>query len=226
MSPSLHAGGDERDRVRDDLRTGTGRPVRAAWVALAGVTMIVVAGCGDTGRVSSPGPSSAAGAVADQPHTRFDVLFAFDIIDHSGQAVALSNSTTVKQGIAPEIRDIARQISAGSTTYVNELQALLVDWGFTPMTVGPRPAAGKPNVAVAPGEYPLAVDADVRRVTGATGTGAAGQYLELMIRQHRFTISAARDQLEAGSNPRAMAIARSLIESQQSEISVMETLQP
>ena len=70
------------------------------------------------------------------------------------------------------------------------------------------------------------MDADVRRVTGATGTGAAGQYLELMIRQHRFTISAARDQLEAGSNPRAMAIARSLIESQQSEISVMETLQP
>ncbi|MGP4056704.1 DUF305 domain-containing protein [Mycolicibacterium austroafricanum] len=153
-------------------------------------------------------------------------MFAFDIIDHSGQAVVLSNSTTVKQGIAPEIRDIARQISVSSTTYVNELQALLVDWGFTSMTGGPRPAADKPNVPVAAGEHPLAVDADVRRVTSATGAGAAGQYLELMIRQHRFTISAARDQLEAGSNPRAMAIARSLIESQQREISVMETLQP
>jgi uncharacterized protein (DUF305 family) len=226
MSPSLHAGGDERDGVRDDPRTVTGRPVRAAWAVLAGVAMIVVAGCGDGDRVSSPGPSSAAVAVAEQPHTRFDVLFARDIIDHSAQAVSLSNQMIVKQGVEPEIRDIARRISASSTTYVNELQALLVDWGFTPMTVGPRPAAGKPNVAVAPGEHPLAVDADVRRVISAAGAGASDQYLELMIRQHRFTISAARDQLQAGSNPPAMEIARSLIESQQFEISVMETLQP
>ncbi len=172
MSPSLHAGGDERDGVRDDPRTVTGRPVRAAWAVLAGVAMIVVAGCGDGGdRVSSPGPSSAAVAITEQAHTRFDVLFARDIIDHSAQAVALSNQTIGKQGVPTEISDIARRISANSTTHVNELQALLLDWGFAPpMTVGSRPPAAAPSVAVGPGEHPpLAVDADVGRLINATG---------------------------------------------------------
>ncbi|WP_234714146.1 MULTISPECIES: DUF305 domain-containing protein [Mycolicibacterium] len=210
--------------MRDDPRTVTGRPVRAAWAVLAGVAMIVVAGCGDGDRVSSPGPSSAAVAITEQAHTRFDVLFARDIIDHSAQAVALSNQTIGKQGVPTEISDIARRISANSTTHVNELQALLLDWGFAPMTVGSRPPAAAPSVAVGPGEHPLAVDADVGRLINATGVGAAGVYLELMIRQHRFTISVARDELQSGSNPGAIAIARSLIESQQFEISVMETL--
>lgn len=128
------------------------------------------------GRVSSPGPSSAAVAVADHPHTWFDVLFAFDAIDHSGQTVALSKPSTVKQGIAPEIRDIARRISASSTTYVNGLQALLVDWELAP-TIRRAPSCGGKPVAVAPGQHHFAVDADVRRVTSATGAGAACQYL-------------------------------------------------
>ncbi|MFS0901182.1 DUF305 domain-containing protein [Mycolicibacterium litorale] len=94
-----------------------------------------------------------------------------------------------------------------------------------PRTSSPGPAAEAPSVAVASGEHPLAADSDVRRVTGANGAGAAGPYLDVMIKQHRFTISAARDHLQAGSNPRAMANARSLIKGQQFEMSLMTPLQ-
>ena len=224
-SPSRRCGDAEIGCVRADLTTATGRRVRGVCAVLGVVITIPLAGCGDAERGSSPGLSSGAVAITEQAHTRFDVLFARDIIDHSAQAVALSNQTIGKQGVPTEISDIARRISANSTTHVNELQALLLDWGFAPMTVGSRPPAAAPSVAVGPGEHPLAVDADVGRLTNATGVGAAGVYLELMIRQHRFTISVARDELQSGSKPGAIAIARSLIESQQFEISVMETLQ-
>ena len=139
---------------------------------------------------------------------------------HSAQAVALSNQTIGKQGVPTEIRNTARRISASSTTHVNELQALLPDWGFPHDRRVPS-SGGRTSVAVGPGEHPLAVDADIRRLTNATRVGAAGVHLELMIRQHRFTISVARDERQSGSNPGAIAIARSLIESQPFKIPVV-----
>ncbi len=186
---------------------------------------IIITGCGDTERVSSQGSPSATTAIAEEAHIRFDVLFARDIIDHSAQAVALSNLVTAKESVAPEIIDIADRIAASSSRRTDELQALLLEWGFAAMTVSSAPPSATPSFPVQQGEHPLATDADFRRLTDAAGTRAADVYLELMIRQHQFTISAARDQIQSGSHPGATAIARSLIESQQTETSIMEALQ-
>ncbi|BBZ07709.1 MULTISPECIES: DUF305 domain-containing protein [Mycolicibacterium] len=49
---------------------------------------------------------------------------------------------TGKLGIAPEVSDIARRINTSSTTYVNELQSLLADWGSAPKNVEPRSCGG------------------------------------------------------------------------------------
>ena len=210
---------------RIDPATHTGRAARTAWVSLTLVTTMLMTGCGGANSLTSQPDLGGAPAVTEQSHTRSDVMFALDIIDHSAQAIALSNPAMSKQGIAPMVRDIAQRISATSTTNLNQLQTLLQEWGFAPPPVGQPPTAAAPSLPVAPGEHPLAVDADVRRAANATGPDAGGQYLDLMIRQHHFTISAARDQLQTGSNPRARAIARSLIERQQSEIVAMEALQ-
>ena len=210
---------------RIDPATHTGRAARTAWVSLTLVTTMLLTGCGGANTAASQPDSGGTPAVTEQSHTRSDVMFALDIIDHSAQAIALSNPAMSKQGIAPSVRDIAQRISATSTTNLKELQTLLREWGFASPPVGQPPTAQAPSIPVAPGEHPLAVDADVRRAASATGPDAGGQYLDLMIRQHRFTISAARDQLQSGSNPRARAIARSLIGRQQSEIVAMEALQ-
>lgn len=217
--------GARTTRARVDPATHTGRAARTAWVSLTLVTTMLLTGCGGANTVASQPDPGGAPAVTEQSHTRSDVLFALDIIDHSAQAIALSNSAMSKHGIAPMVRDIAQRIAAASTTNLLELKTLLQEWGFASPPVGQLPTAQAPSTPVTPGEHPLAVDADVRRAASATGPDAGGQYLDLMIRQHRFTISAARDQLQSGSNPRARAIARSLIERQQSEIVAMEALQ-
>ncbi|WP_317147713.1 DUF305 domain-containing protein [Mycobacterium sp. 29Ha] len=185
---------------------------------------IIVAGCGNTEGVSAQRPSTASVATAEEEHTRFDVLFARDIIDHSAQTIALSNLAIAKDGLAPEIVDIASRITDSSSRYSDELQALLLEWGFAPISADSAPPTGAPNLPVRPGEHPLASEIDFRYLAEAAQARAADMYLALMIRQHRFTISAARDQLQSGSHPGTMAIARSLVESQQAEISVMEAL--
>ena len=223
LCPCFHQR-DDALRVLEPT-TRTSGHLRGVLVAVAILMTTIVAGCSDTEDVSAQRPSDASVATAEEAHTRFDVLFARDIIDHSAQAVALSNLAVVKEAVAPEIVDIARRITASSSRRTDELQALLLDWGFAPMTVSSAPPASAPNLPIQPGEHPLASDVEFRRLTDATGALAGDVYLELMIRQHQFTISAARDQLQSGSHPCAMAIARSLVESQQAETSIMEALQ-
>lgn len=202
-----------------------GGKFRRLSVAFGILITIIVAGCVETEGVSAQRSSSTSVVTAEEAHTRFDVLFARDIIDHSAQAIALSNLAMVKDGLAPEIVAIAGRITADSSRRTDELQALLLAWGFAPMSASSAPPAGAQNLPVQPGEHPLATEVDFRRLRDAAGAHAAEVYLELMIRQHQFTMSAARDQLQSGSHPAAMAIARLLVESQEAETSVMEALQ-
>lgn len=200
---------------------------RRSWwsmVVLGALVICTVAGCTGSEGISSQAPSTAV-AIAEEAHTHVDVLFARDIIEHNAQAVALSDLIIVKEGVAPQVVDVARQIAASSTRRTNELQALLLDWGFGPMTVRSAPPVATPGVPVQPGEHPLASDTDFRLLRDAVGSRATDVFFELMTRQHQFTISAARDQLNSGLHPGVMAIARSLIEDQQGEISTMEGLQ-
>lgn len=151
-------------------------------------------------------------------------MFARDIIEHSAQAVALSDLIIVKGGVAAPVVDVARQIAPSSTRRTNELQALLLDWGFGPMTARSAPPVATPGVAVQQDDHPLASDTDFRLLHDAVGSQATDVFFELMTRQHQFAIAAARDQLQTGLHPGAMAIARSLIEDQQGEIDMMDSL--
>lgn len=195
-----------------------------ALVALAVLLTTVLAGCGSPGRGPSPGNPSASVSAAEQAHTRFDVLFARDMIEHGAQAVALSDLLLGKDGVGPELASIARRIIADNANRTTELQTFLQDWGFAPMTVESDPPEAEPGEPMQPGEHPLATDADYRVLRESDYPRAADVFVELMTRQNEFTISAARSQLQSGSHPGTMALARSLIEDQQAENSAMKTL--
>jgi uncharacterized protein (DUF305 family) len=186
--------------------------------------MLVLTGCAVTERISSPDPSSNIAARVDHVHTRFDVLFARDIIEHGAQTIALSNLLVGKDGVEGPVIDVVRRITASSTRRATDLQALLLDWGFGPMTIGSAPPAAEPGEPAQPGEHPLASEVDYRVVRDSVGLQATDEFLRVMIRQNEFTISAARSELQNGSHRGALAIARSLIQDQQSENSAMQAL--
>lgn len=204
--------------------TVTNRRSRCSTAILGALLICTLAGCTDSERVSSQASPNTAVANVEDAHTHVDVLFARDIIDHSAQAIALSNLIIGKAGVAPQVVGIARQITASSTIRINELQTLLLEWGFTPTTVGSAPPVATAGAPIQPDEHPLASDTDFGLLRDALGSRATGVFLELITRQHQFAISAARDQLQSGLHPGAMAIARLLIETEQSEIYTMEGL--
>lgn len=172
---------------------------RSRWsLAVVGVLLVYsVAGCAESGRVSSQTPPSAAATVGEA-RNHVDVLFARDAIAHGNQAVALSNLVIGRDDVDPRVVAVARQIAASSTSRAKELQALLLDWGFAPMTASAFPPAATPYPPVQPGEHPLASDADFRLLRDAAGPRGTDLFLDLMIRQHQFAIAAARDQLQSG----------------------------
>ena len=112
-----------------------GHPFRLVTVPFSVLMISVLAGC--TGLEGSSARPGVPVAVGHEAHTRVDVLFARDIIEHSAQAVGLSSQITGMNAIAPEVIAIAYRIIASSTNRTNELQSLLLDWGFAPMTPGP-----------------------------------------------------------------------------------------
>ncbi|TQR87756.1 DUF305 domain-containing protein [Mycobacterium hodleri] len=185
--------------------------------------MYSVAGCAESGRVSSQTPPSAAATVGEA-RNHVDVLFARDAIEHGNQAVALSNLMIGRADVDPRVAGVAGQIAASSTSRTKELQAILLSWGFPPTTPSPFPPAATPYAPVQPGEHPLASDADFRLLRDAAGPRATEVFLDLMIRQHQFAIAAARDQLQSGMHRGAMSVARSLIEGLQVETSMLEPL--
>lgn len=209
-------------RIRGRTPSVTGSRARSCLAMVATLGLLSTTGCVDTAGVSSPTPQSGSLAVVDEPHTRFDVLFARDIIEHGAQAVALGELLVVKSSVEPDAADIARRIAANNTGRTRELQSFLLEWGFTPMTVSPDPPQAEPGIER--GEHPLATDADYRVLRDSIQPSATGVFVDLMIQQNKFTISAARSELQSGSHPGAMAVARSLIEEQQAEISDLYAL--
>lgn len=65
---------------------------------------------------------------------------------------------------------------------------------------------------------------DMAALDAAEGTEASRLYLEQMIRHHEGAVDMARDEVNDGQNPEAVALAEDIIDAQESEIAEMEQL--
>jgi uncharacterized protein (DUF305 family) len=65
---------------------------------------------------------------------------------------------------------------------------------------------------------------DMQALEDAQGTEASRLYLEQMTAHHEGAVEMARDQVEQGQNPQAVALAQDVIEAQEAEITEMEGL--
>ncbi len=67
-------------------------------------------------------------------------------------------------------------------------------------------------------------DDDMRALEDADGTEASRLFLEQMIVHHEGAIEMAQAEVSAGSDPRAVELARAIIDSQTAEIQTMRDL--
>ena len=182
-------------------------------LALAGLAF--TAACG-----SDDDPAVTSGAAAES-HNDADVAFAQGMIPHHEQAVEMAEMALEKSD-NPEVTDLAARIVEAQGPEIEKLEGWLEEWGEAESADdGGHSGMGGSGADSGGG---MMSDADMATLEKASGEEFDGTFLEMMIEHHKGAIEMAETELEDGEFPDAQAMARDIIDAQQSEIVEMESL--
>ncbi|MBV9641687.1 MAG: DUF305 domain-containing protein [Mycobacteriaceae bacterium] len=225
-----------------------------AMAVAASAALLTVVACSSSGNnqgsqtstttvvVTTPVPSPGA-----QPHNQADVTFAEQMIPHHRQALQLSDIIVGKQGIDPRVVDLANQIKATEGPEIQQMQAWLSQWGqplpsasstatgsattpgaTAPPTVTTAPTSGMTTSATATpgaGQMPgMVSEQEITALQNTEGADASKLFLTMMIDHHQGAITMAQAEVKSGQNSPAIALAQSIITSQQQQIDTMQNL--
>lgn len=190
----------------------------------------------------TPTTSASASVAPAATHNQSDVMFVHHMIPHHQQAVEMSDMILAKQGIDPRVVELAKQIKAAQAPEIEQMQGWLTQWG-TPMMPG---MTGMPGMSGMPGhegmhgsESPsmggmgdmpmmsgmgMMSAAEMEALKNAEGVAASKLFLTGMITHHQGAITMAQDEIKNGQNADAIALSKSIIESQQKEIDTMNQI--
>lgn len=191
-----------------------------ATAALTLATALTLAGCADsTGSGSTPGmdrgSSSSSPSVVIANYNDADVMFAQMMIPHHQQAVEMADMILAKDGIDTRVITLAEQIKAAQQPEIEQLQGWLEEWGAD------NDMGGMGGMDHGDG---MMSDGDMQTLEAATGTEASRLFLEQMTMHHEGAITMAQDELDNGQNPDALAMAKTIVETQTAELATMQEL--
>jgi len=199
---------------------------RTVVTGMAAVTAVAAIGaCGNSATkeaASSPASTSASQSAADSPHNQADGMFATMMIPHHQQAIEMSDIIVAKQGIDPRVVDLATQIKAAQGPETETMQGWLTAWGMGGMAGMPGMDHG--DMGGVGGMDGMMSPAEMDALKNAQGVDAAKLFLTGMIKHHQSAITMSQDEIKNGKNPDALALATSIIESQQKEIDTMNQI--
>lgn len=185
--------------------------------ALAAV--IVLAGCSSGANENMPGmdhsTSASTGtptAVAIEEHNSADTMFAQMMIPHHEQAVEMSDIMLAKSSLDPKIETLARDIKAAQGPEIQKMTDWLTGWS--------EPT----SMAVSHGMDGMMTESDLDKLKAAQGTEASKLFLTQMIAHHEGAVDMARTEVAEGENADAVALAKDIVSSQESEIKEMKDL--
>ena len=213
--------------------------------------LVVVGACSNPGN-DQAAPSAvvtSTSASATEAHNQADAMFAQRMIPHHQQAIEMSDMLLGKQGIDQRVLDLAKQIKAAQAPEIEQMQSWLTQWGMPTMPMMPgmdMPGhSGMPTDSVTPGETGtptqsmmpgmsgmpggqgmdgMMSDEDMAALQNAQGVAAARLYLTQMIKHHQGAISMAQTEINSGQYPATIALAHSIVTSQQQEIDTMNKI--
>ena len=175
---------------------------------------------------SPTGSAEATGEPVAAQHNDADVMFAQMMIPHHQQAVQMSEIMLAKEGLDPQVRELAEQIEAAQGPEIERMNQMLETWGQEPMTDSGSGGMdhGSMDHGSGSGMSGMLSPEDLDQLEAASGEEAARLFLTGMIDHHRGAVDMAQDEVDSGENPQAVALAQQVIEDQETEITEMETL--
>ena len=194
------------------FRTRTGYEL-GRWVAAALLgLMILVTGC------SSDSGSTAAGS-ASSTFNEVDVKFAQTMIPHHEQAVEMADAISAKQGVPPEVTQLAQQIKDTLMPEVEALRGFLAGWE-QPLIPDHSSEAREDHWA-AEGEL---TPEEMQALKAADADERQRLFLRGMIKHHKGAIAMVQKEIDNGENPDAVKLAQGIKDGQSAQVKTMETL--
>ncbi len=173
-----------------------------------------------TSSAQATSTTSASGEAIATENNDADVMFAQMMIPHHQQAVEMSEMLLAKDNIPDNVRDFAQGVVAAQGPEIERMNAMLTAWDEEPMSE----SGGMEGMDHGSGMDGMMSEEDMAALEEAQGVEAARLYLEQMTVHHEGAVDMARDEVDNGENPQAVALAQQVIEDQEAEIQEMETM--
>jgi uncharacterized protein (DUF305 family) len=190
-----------------------GRLVGAGFIAAT----LALVGCSNDSSSSTTsaesGSATTAAASADKIHNAADVAFAQDMIVHHQGAIEMANMATT-QAQSQQVKDLAKRISAAQGPEIDQMTDWLNTWGEM---VSGDSMAGMDHSSM-PG---MMTDDQMNQLMAASGADFDRMFLQMMTTHHQGAIEMANTEQADGSNPQAIALAKSIETSQTAEVAEM-----
>ena len=176
-----------------------------------------------TAETSTEATSGSSEATAE--HNDADVMFAQMMIPHHQQAVEMSDMMLSKDGISPEITDLATKIKDAQGPEIETMTGWLEAWD-EPM----EPAGGMDGHSMgsdmggSESMEGMMTEDQMSELESAEGTEASRIFMESMTAHHEGAVGMAENEIENGQNPEAIELAETIVETQNAEIAEMEEL--
>ena len=201
-----------------------GRLIRIAAATVTVVGLSLAAGCSNDDMSSMPmGSSSPSQAASSSSATAqfndADVTFAQMMIPHHQHAVEMSDIILAKDGVDPQVVTLAEQIKQAQQPEIDTMTGWLESWG-QPVDGGMGGMGGMDDG----GDSGMMSEEDMQQLRDADAATGQRQFLQAMMAHHRGAVAMAQDEIDNGSNPDAIKLAETIVETQNEEIATMEKL--
>lgn len=196
-----------------------------AGIAAAGLILTGCASGADTSAGSSAGssaPGSSAEATAQGEQNDADVTFVQGMIPHHRQAVEMAGLVAGRSE-NPELLDLAARIGSSQQPEIDTMTGWLQEWGAEVPAEG-SDMSGVEGMDHGGGMGGMMAPEQMQGLGQATGAAFDRMFLQMMTEHHRGAVEMAQVELQDGADPDALALAQTIIDTQQAEISEMETL--
>lgn len=199
---------------------------RGGLVIVAGVAAFALIACGNSEEPMAGHDMSPTAAASSTPSDRSsaavetfndaDVMFTEMMIPHHQQAVEMSDLILAKSGTDADVTALAVQIKAAQQPEIATMKAWLKTWGAN------MPDHGGMDHGM--GDGGMMTPEDMRALEAANATDGQRIYLQGMIKHHQGAITMAQTEISNGKNPDSIALATSIVTSQQAEITTMQAI--
>lgn len=196
---------------------------RMTALLAAGFMTVGLAACSDSGEsggtpaAETTAPTSAATSEASAPAG--DVEFVQMMIPHHEQAIEMADMALARDSLSPQVRELATQIKAAQDPEIKTMLGWLNVWGAQVPTGDPTDAGHGHGH----GGGMMSAE-DMQALGAAQGAEFERMWLTMMIEHHEGAVTSSEEVLKTTQNPDVEEMARSIVESQQSEIATMQGL--